>query len=66
MRYYLDCLAEIVAAAFLVDDALVYAAGCDVVGACCRYISEALIMTEIKVGFMTVDGYVALAVLVRV
>ena len=62
----LYCLAEVVAAALLLDDTLVDAAGGDVVGAGGAHIGEALIMPEVEVGFMTVDGDVAFAMLIGV
>ena len=62
----LDGLAEIVASALLVDDALVDAPGGDVVGAGGLYVGEALVVAEVEVCLVAVDGDVALAVLVGV
>ena len=65
MRYDLYGLAKVVATAFLVDYALVDAPGGDFVSACGMYVSKPLVMPEVKVGFVTVDGYVAFEVLIR-
>ena len=57
--------AEIVAAAFALDDVLVDAAGGDVVALVGRAAGEALVVAEIEVGFGPVVGHEHLAVLVR-
>lgn len=62
----LDCFAEIVAAAFLIDYALVDAAGSDVVGSGCLYVGETLVVAKVEVGLMAVGGDVAFAVFVWV
>ncbi len=65
VRNDLDGRAEIVAAAFLVDDVLVDAAGGDVVGLGRRTPGEALVVAKIEVGFRPVVGDEDLAVLGR-
>ena len=62
MRNYLHRLAEIVAAALLVDDRLVDAAGGDVVGAGCLDVGEALVVAEVKIGLMAVHSHIAFTV----
>ena len=66
VRDDLHGLSEIVAAALLVDDALVDPACGDVVGAGCLDVGEALVVAEVEVGLVAVDGHVAFAVLVGV
>ena len=66
VRDDLDGLAQVVAAAFLVDDALVDAAGGDVVGLGGLYAQEAFVVSQVQVGLVAVHGDVALAVLVGV
>ena len=66
MRHNLYGLAKIVAAAFLIDNALVDTSGGDVVGACGLDVGKPLVVTEVEVGFVAVDSYVAFAVLVWV
>ncbi len=62
----LDCFAEIVATAFFVNDTLVNAAGCDIVGACGLYVCKTLVVSEVKVSLMSVYGHIAFAVFVGV
>ena len=62
----LDGLAEVVAAAFLVDNSLIYAAGGYVVGSCGVDVGESFVVAEVEVGFMAVDGHIAFAVFVWV
>ena len=62
----LDGLAQVVAAALLVDDALIDAARGDVVGTGGLDVGEALVVPQVEVGFMAIDGDVALAVLIGV
>ena len=64
--YDLDSLAEIVAAALVVDDILVDPACRDIVGARCADIGEPLVVAEVEVSLLTVDGDVAFAVFVGV
>ena len=59
-------LAEIVAAALFLDDALVDASGGHIVGACGLDVGEPFVVSEVEVGLMAVDGDVALAVFVGV
>jgi hypothetical protein len=59
-------LAEIVAAAFLVDHALVDTACGDIVRTGGAHVGEAFVVPQVEVGFMTVDGHIAFAVFVRV
>ena len=66
VRDYLNGLAEVVAAAFFLDDALVDAPRGDVVVARSLNARKAFVVTEVEVGFLPVVGNVALAVLVRV
>ena len=58
--------AQIVAAPFLVDDALVDASGGEVVGACGLDVGEPFVVAEVEVGFMTIDCHIAFAVLIGV
>ena len=62
----MDGLAEVVAVTLLVDYALIDATGCDIVGASRPHICEAFVVTEVEVGFMSVDSDVTFAVLVGV
>ena len=64
VRNDLDGGAEIIAAAFLVDDVLVDAAGGDVVGLGRRAAGKALVVAEIEVGLRAVVGHEHFAVLV--
>ena len=66
MRHNLNGLAQIVAAAFFVDDTLIDTARGDVVGAGGLDVGEAFVVTQVEVGLVAVDGYVALAVLIGV
>ena len=62
----LDRLAQIVAAALLVDDALIDTARGHVVGARGLDVREAFIVPQVQVGLMAIDGDIALAVLIGV
>ena len=66
VRNDLHSLPQVVATALLVDDALVHSAGCDIVGASGLDVGKALIMAQVQVGLVTIDGNVALAVLIGV
>ena len=48
----LNGLSQIVATAFLVDNALVDATGCNVVGFGCLDSQEAFIVSQVKIGFV--------------
>ena len=60
----LNGLSQIVATAFLVDNALVDAPGCNVVGFGCLDSQEAFIVSQVKIGFVAVYGYITFTVLV--
>ena len=60
----LNGLSQIVATAFLVDNALVDATGCNVVGFGCLDSQEAFIVSQVKIGFVAVYGYITFTVLV--
>jgi len=62
----LDCLAEIVATALLVDDRLVDSACGYVVGTRGLDVCEPFVVPEVQIGLMSVDGDVALAMLVGI
>ena len=66
VRYDLDGLAQIVAAALLVDDALVDAARRHGVGLGGLDAGEPLIVSQVKVRFHTIDRHIALAMLIGV
>ena len=66
VRHHLDGLAQIVATAFLVDDALVDASGGHGVGLRGLDAREAFVVPEVEVGFHAVHRHVALPVLVGV
>ena len=66
MGYNLHRLSQIVAAALLVNDALVDASGGHVVGAGGAYVGEAFVVSQVKVGLMAVYGHVAFSMLIRV
>ena len=66
VRHYLHGLAEVVAAAFFVDDALIYPSGGDIVGFCGLDVGETFVVAKIKVGLMAVDGYITLSVFIWV
>ncbi len=57
---------QVVAPAFLVDDALVDAPGGDVVGPGGRDVEETLVVPQVEIGLVPVDGHVAFPVLVGV
>ena len=59
-------LAQVVAAAFLVNDALVDASRGHIVGSGGLDVGEALVVPQVQVSLMAIDGDVALAVLVGV
>ena len=58
------CLSEIVAFTFLVDYCLIDSSGGNAVGPCGDNVGEALIMSEVEVGFKSVVGDVALSMFV--
>lgn len=60
----LNGLSQIVATAFLVDNALVDATGCNVVGFGCLDSQEAFIVSQVKIGFVAVYSYITFTVLV--
>ena len=62
----LNGLSQIVATAFLVDNALVDATGCNVVGFGCLDSQEAFIVSQVKIGFMAVYGHIAFSMLIRI
>ena len=64
--YDLHGLAQIVAVALLVDDALVDASGGDIVGPGGLDICKPLVMTQIEVCLVAVDGDVAFSVLIGI
>ena len=64
--YDLDGFPQVVAAALLADDVLIYASGRYVVGLRSLYVGEALVMSQVQVGFMSVNGYITFAVFVGV
>ena len=66
MRDYLDCLTQIVATALLFDYRFINSAGGDIIGTGGVNIGEAFVVTEVEVGFMTVDGDVAFTMLIGV
>ena len=66
VRDDLNGLAQVIAAAFLVDDALINPSGRDIVGTGGLDVGEALIVAQVQVGLVPIDGDIALAVLVGV
>ena len=66
MGHNLHRFSQIVAAALLVDYRLVDASGGHVVGARGVDVGETLVMAQVEVSFMTVDGHVAFAVFIGV
>ena len=66
VRHYLDRLTQVVAVALTVDDRLVDATRGDGVVARGVDARKALIVAQVEVGFHTVDGHVALTVLVGI
>ena len=66
VRDYLHCLAKEVAASLLVYHRLVNTAGSQVVVSCGLYVEESLVVSEVQVRFISVGGYVAFSVLIRV
>ena len=66
VRDNLDRLAQIIATALLVDDALIDASGGDVIGAGGLDVGETLVVSQIQVGLVTVNRHVALTVLIGV
>ena len=59
-------LAQVVAAALLIDDALIDTTGGDIVGTRGLDVGKTLIVTQVQVGLMAIDSDVALAVLIGV
>ncbi len=66
VRYNLHGLAKIVAAAFLIDYALVDSAGGNVVCLGSAHIGEAFVVPQVEVGLMAVFGNIAFAMFVGV
>ena len=66
VRDHLYCLAQIFAASLLLDYALIDTSRGDAVGTRSGNVQETLVMTKIKVGLMSVDGYETFAVLVGI
>ena len=66
VRDNLHCFAQIFAAAFALNHILVDTTGGDVVGASGANAGKALIVTEVEVGLLTVDGYIAFAMFIGV
>ena len=66
VRDDLDGLAQVIAATLFFDDALVDAAGGDVVGLRGTHVQKTFVVAQIKVGFSAVFGHVALPVFIRV
>ena len=66
VRDNLHGLAQIIAAAFLVDYALIDATGGHIVGTCGLDIGETLVVAEVEVGLMAVHCHIALAVLIGI
>ena len=64
VRDDLNCLSEVIPTALLIYHTLIDAAGSDIVGTCSMYICEPLVVSEIKVGFMTIDCDIALAMFI--
>ncbi len=62
----LDGLAQVIAPALLVNDALVNSSGGNIVSPCGIDVCEALIVPEVKVSLMTVNSHIAFSMLVRV
>ena len=66
VRDNLDRLAEVVATALLIDNALIDTSGGDVIGAGSLDVGKALIVPQVEVGLVAIDGDIALAVLIGV
>ena len=66
MRHNLHRLAQIVAPALLVDHALIYASGGHIVGAGGSHIGKPLVVSEVKIGLMSVYSHIALTMLIRI
>ena len=66
VRHHLNGLAQIVATALLVDNRLVYAAGCQRICFGGLDSGESLVVAEVEVGFHSVNRHIAFAMLVRV
>ena len=66
VRDDLDGLTQIITATLFFDDALINAAGGDVVGLRGTHVQETLVVPQVEVGFSTVFGHVALPVFIRV
>ena len=66
MRNDLNGFAQVVAAALLVDNALVDASRGEVVVAGGTYASEALVVSQVKIRFLSIVCYVALTMLIRI
>ncbi len=62
----LYCLSEVISSSFLVDYGLIYAPGGNAVGFRGFYIGKAFIVTKVKVCFMSVGSYVALAMFIGI
>ena len=66
VRDDLDGASEIASATLTLHDVLVDASCGDVVGACGLYACEALVVAKVKVSLLSVDGDVALAMLIGI
>ena len=66
MRYDLNSFTQIITFSFFVDHILIDASCGDVVIFMCRLIQKSFIVSQIEIGFMSVNGYIAFAMLVRI
>ena len=66
MWHHLDGLAQVVAMTLTIDHGLIDATCCYRVVSCCVYACKPFIMTQIEVCLHTIDGHIALAMLVGI
>ena len=66
MRNNLNRLSQIISTAFFFDNILIDTTGRNIIGTCCLNIGKTLIMTQIEIGLMTVDGYIAFAMFIGI
>jgi hypothetical protein len=66
VRYDLHGFAEIYAFTLFFDYALIYATCCDVVGTSGLYVGKTLVVSKVKVCFVSINGYIAFAVFIGI
>ena len=66
MRNHLNRFTQIVSATFFVNHTFVDTSRSDIVGLCSLNTQETFVVSQVEVGFVSVYGYIALSVLIRI